>query len=72
MVYEDPMRSKPRKKILSFVKMDGNVVVSSTARGWHATMDIIKLLGGRPAIFWTWAAVPIRKKFERFKDHSKK
>ncbi len=50
--YEDPDEMKAREQGLSFVKLDGNVGCIVNGAGLAmATMDIIKLAGGRPANF---------------------
>ena len=50
--YEDSDELKAREHGLSFVKLDGNVGCIFNGAGLAmATMDVIKLLGGRPANF---------------------
>lgn len=50
--YEEPDELKAKEEGLSFVKLDGNVGCIVNGAGLAmATMDIVKLLGGKPANF---------------------
>jgi succinyl-CoA synthetase beta subunit len=50
--YEDPDELEAKKSDLSFVKLDGNVGCIVNGAGLAmATMDIVNLLGGKPANF---------------------
>ena len=52
LAYEDPDELEAKESDLSFVKLDGNVGCIVNGAGLAmATMDIVKLSGGRPANF---------------------
>jgi succinyl-CoA synthetase beta subunit len=54
---ETPLEVEASKFKLNYIKLDGNIGCMVNGAGLAmATMDIIKLSGGSPPIFSTWAA----------------
>lgn len=56
---EDPAEVEASKFDLAYISLDGNIGCLVNGAGLAmATMDTIKLFGGEPANFLTWAAAP--------------
>ena len=64
---EDPLEVEASKSGLNYVKLDGNVGCMVNGAGLAmATMDIIKLSGGRSGqLSWMWGAPLIPKLWKR-------